>query len=529
MFRVICVVDKEGTALDRLAKGVKPYMNGIDYHVVDVHPKRPSPEQLDKFELLARTADVIDYQYFRTADMLRERFDWLKKIPSVLTHNNPYSIKERDWNDYQVNVGNNRTIYKDLQDITHTRVEYIPIVVDPYQWIYQEEFANNNTIIMVANRIESKKGILPVAQACKRLRLKMHLVGAISQPDYFQEIMDTGVVHYSQEVSDDELRRLYHDSTLHICNSIDGFESGTMPILEAMFCGVPVLTREIGHVPELKVESTVQKKKVVTNMFINDGDPEDLDNLTNLITEALGDRNRLLRMRQEAWLSIKDRNFDRRAFAYKKLYRELFIPQSVSVILPVSGKEDVTRETLSSIANQTHSNIEIIVVDDGEEDQRGVIREFAKTVSHAVAYIRLGGKGYHLALARNIAAIEATSDIIMFCDQRMILDKDCIEQFMAHIKPNTWLYGNKGKKKEFVENLSFIYRDDFIKFGMFNERMTHYGGLSQETRSRARKQGIVIEFVEEARATPKGKSSNRNTKRYEIMEMKNILFKVQLQ
>lgn len=529
MFRVIAVVDKVGTALDRLAKGVAPYMNGIDYHVVDVHPKRPSPEQLARFESLARTADVIDYQYFRTADMLRQKFDWVKAIPSILTHNNPYSIKERDWNDYQVNVGNNRTIFKDLQEITATRVEYIPIVVDPYQWLYNENFADNSTVIMVANRIESKKGVLPVAKACQKLGIKMHLVGAISQPDYFQEVIDTGVVHFSQEVSDDDLRKLYYESSLHVCNSIDNFESGTMPILESMFCGVPVLTRKIGHVPDIIVEDTVQKQKVVTNMFINEGDSEDVDNLVDLITDAFSDRNRLQRVRQEAWLSIKDRNFDRRAFAYKKLYRELALSEPVTVILPVADKPEVTRETLNAIANQTHQNLEIIVVDDGQEDQALTIKDFASTVNLSVQYIRLSGKGYNLAKARNIAAIEATSDILVFCDQRMIMEPDCIEQFLAQRKPNTWLYGNKGAKKDFVENLSCIYRDDFMKFGMFNERMVRYGGLSQETRSRARKQGINIEYVEMAKATPKGKSSNRNTKRYEIMEMKNVLWKVGLQ
>ena len=526
--RVVCVVDKVGTALDRLGKGVAPYMNGIDYHVVDVHPKRPSTEQLARFEALARTADVIDYQYFKTADMLRRRYDWLKNIPSILTHNNPYSITERDWNDYQVNVGNNREIFGNLQKITNTRVEYIPIVVDPYQWLYQENLPDNKTVIVVANRIESKKGILPVAKACKELGIKMYLVGAISQPDYFAEVIDTGVVQFAQEVSDDKLRELYHDSSLHVCNSIDNFESGTMPILEAMFCGVPVLTRKVGHVPELIKESTVQKQKVITNMFINDNDPEDIDKLTELINEALSDRNRLARMRQEAWLSIKDRNFNRRAFAYKKLYRELIFGEPVSVIMPVAGKPEVTRESLNAIALQTHTNLEIIVIDDGEESQKDIVRDFAQTTNHAVQYIRLGGKGYNLAMARNIASIEATSDILIFCDQRMVMEKDCVEQFISNLKHNTWLYGNKGQKKEFVENLSCIYRDDFVKFGMFNERMNRYGGLSQETRSRARKQGINIEYVDLAKATPKGKSSNRNTKRYEIMEMKNILYRVNL-
>src|SRR3990167_6474926 len=99
MVKIICVVDKRGTALDRLAKGVIPYMKNVEYHVVDVHPKRPSIDQIETFERLAKDADVIDYQYFRTAEMLRERYDWLREKPSILTHNNPYSITEKDWND----------------------------------------------------------------------------------------------------------------------------------------------------------------------------------------------------------------------------------------------------------------------------------------------------------------------------------------------------------------------------------------------------------------------------------------------
>lgn len=529
MFKVTCVVDKEGTALDRLGKGVAPYMNSMDYNVVAVHPKRPSATQLEKFKKLAMTSDVIDYQYFKTAEMLRSKFDWLKKIPSILTHNNPYSITEGDWSDYDVVVGNNREIYTKLQDITTTRVEYIPLTVEPYQWPYHEKLTEKKVVIMVANRIESKKGILPVAKACKELGIKMNLVGAVSQPDYFQEIIDTGVVHFAQEVTNDKLTELYHESSLHICNSVDNFESGTMPILESMFAGVPVLTRKVGHVPDIMKEDTVQKKKMVTNMFINEGDPEDVDNLVNLITEAFSDRNRLERVRQEAWLSVKDRNFDRRAYSYKRLYRELTPQTPVTIVLPISNKPEITSKTLNAISNQTYRNLEVIIIDDGTEPQSNQLFEFAKTVSFPIDYIRLGGNGYNLAMARNVAAIEATSDILIFCDQRMIMDNNCVEEFVNNLKPNTWLYGNKGAKKDFVENLSCIYRDDFVKFGMFNERMTHYGGLSQETRSRARKQGINIEYVESAKANPEGKSSNRNKKRYEIMEMKNILWKIGLQ
>ena len=532
MFKVVAISDKTGTAIDRLCKVVAPYHKNIDYVVIDCHPKKPSPEQLQKIETECRTADIIDAQYFRTIEMLRQKFTWIKDIPTVITMNNPYSIKESDWNSYQAVIANNKSIKKDLEEITASRLEHIPIVVDPFFWQFNENYRFNKSVIMVANRIESKKGILPVALACKELGIKMQLVGAISQPDYFKEIIDTGVVHFAQECTDEELRSMYYEAGVHVCNSIDDFESGTMPILESIYCGVPVITRKIGHVPDFADDSIV----------INDHDSEDVEHLVKLIRETLYEpkvgvkqtehrsvEKKLMDMREKAWYSIKHMNPERRAFMYQKLYRELLEDTPVSVILPVAGKEEVTRENLNAIANQTYKNIEIIVIDDGEVDQKKNIMDFAGTVSMPVRYMRLGGTGYNLAKARNKGAIEATSDILVFVDQRMVLDSDCIVKFVENIKPNTWLYGNKGVKKEFVENLSCIYRDDFVKFGMFNERINMYGGMSQECRSRARKQGINIEYIESAKATPKGKSSNKRIKKYEIMQMKNILWKIQLQ
>lgn len=516
MFKVVAISDKTGTAIDRLCKVVEPYHKNIEYVVIDVHPKRPDATQLARVEQECRTADVIDYQYFRTAEALRSRYDWLKDIPSVLTHNNPYSIKESDWNSYQAVIGNNKSITADLQKITSSRVEHIPIVVDPFFWQFNDNYKFNKSVIMVANRIESKKGILPVALACKKLGIKMQLVGAISQPDYFREIIDTGVVHFAQECTDEELRAMYYEAGVHVCNSIDNFESGTMPILESIYCGVPVITRKIGHVPDFADDSIV----------INDHDSEDVDHLVDIIDKLLCDTKKLENMRQQAWYSIKHINPERRAYMYQRLYRELLDDEPVSVIVPVAGKEEVTRENLTAIANQTYKNVEIIVIDDGEVDQKKNIMDFADTVSIPVRYIRLGGKGYNLAKARNMGVVQATSDILVFADQRMILEPDCIETFVKNIKPNTWLYGNKGVKKEFVENLSCIYRNDFVRFGMFNERINMYGGLSQETRVRARHQGINIEFIENAKATPRGKSSNKRIKKYEIMQMKNMLFKI---
>jgi glycosyltransferase involved in cell wall biosynthesis len=197
--------------------------------------------------------------------------------------------------------------------------------------------------------------------------------------------------------------------------------------------------------------------------------------------------------------------------------------------MPVADKPEVTAKTIQAVLGQDYPNLELIVVDDGQDKQAEMIAKLQKISALPLRYITLGGEGYNLAKARNIASIEATGELLVFCDQRMQMDKDCISQFVAKHKPKLWLYGNKGAKKDFVENLSCISKEDFVTFGMFNERCDKYGALSQETRNRFRRQGGNTLYIEEAKATPLGVSRNKSKKRFEIMESKNWLWKVGLQ
>lgn len=533
MLKVVCVVDKDGTALDRLAKGVAKYHDNLDYIVCDVHPKRPDAEQLRAFEVAARDADIIDWQYYRTAEKLRSMYPWLAEKKQILTHNNPYSIEEQDWNGYDLNVGNNQYIYKRLGQITDKPVEYVPLTVDTDFWTFKPDWEPNHNVIMVANRIEAKKGILPVAIACAELNLHFILVGAISDMNYFQAIMaTTGNVEFHEQCTDEELRDLYHKSTIHVCNSQDNFESGTLPVLEAMLCGVPVLTRSVGHVPDLYNKD---------NMTLLHGEPENVLGLQDKLLALIGDKKRLRDQREAAWNSAKVRSFERRAYMYQKLYRQVMWPDQVpvSVVVPIYDKPDIIRKCLNAVANQTHKNIEVIVADDYMHDDSDyekdispnypLVLDFARYISFPVRYIKNWQNDYGLARARNEATIEATGEVMVYCDQRMIMEPNAVEEFLKWLKPKTWLYGDKGAKKEFVENFSCIYRSEVINAGLFSERITAYGGMSQEIRCRIRNQGLRTEYIASAKAVPAGKSSNRNRKRQDIIKMKNRLFKMELE
>lgn len=524
MLKVLCVVDKEGTALDRLAKGVARYHDNLDYKVLAVHPKRPDRNELAAFEREATNADIIDWQYFRTAELLRSRYPWLASKKQILTHNNPYSVNESDWNGYDANVGNNQTIVASLLGITTKPVHYIPITVDADFWKFNPDgqWSPNRNVIMVANRIEAKKGILPVAIACADVGLNLILVGSISDMTYMDGIMATGNVRYFPKVSDEELRELYYKSTIHICNSVDNFESGTMPILEAMLCGVPVLTRYIGHVPDIDNGE---------NMAVMRYEPNNVEAIAAELQALIYDKKRLNDLRERGWQSAKTRNFERRAYLYQKLYREVLHPgeRPVSVIMPVYNNQDVMRRALDGVASQTYKNLEIIVADDNYvKPNKSVVSDFSQYVNCPVRYINTGtmADDYGLARARNQAAIEATGEILVFCDQRILMHPDAISEFVKNLAGKQWVYGYKGAKKEFVENFSAVSRADFMRAGMFAERINEYGGMSQEIRQRVRAQGMSIECVPSAVASAIGKSSNRNVKRASIIKMKNRLAKM---
>ncbi len=109
------------------------------------------------------------------------------------------------------------------------------------------------------------------------------------------------------------------------------------------------------------------------------------------------------------------------------------------------------------------------------------------------------------------------------------MEPTAISEFVKQIQPNTWLFGDKNGKTNFVENFSCVNRADVVKAGMFNERINKYGGMSQEIRSRINKQGMQVRLIPSAKAIQAGKSRNKWTKQDEIIEMKNLLWKVGLE
>lgn len=106
----------------------------------------------------------------------------------------------------------------------------------------------------------------------------------------------------------------------------------------------------------------------------------------------------------------------------------------VSVIIPVYNNEQYLKECLDSIVNQTLSDIEIICVNDGSEDNSLQIIEEYKQKDNRIILINQDNMGQ--SSARNNGLKIATGEYIGFVDSDDYIDKDYYEKLYNSAKQN---------------------------------------------------------------------------------------------
>lgn len=100
----------------------------------------------------------------------------------------------------------------------------------------------------------------------------------------------------------------------------------------------------------------------------------------------------------------------------------------VSIIVPVYNGEKYLSELLDSILESTEKNLQIILIDDGSEDNSGRICErYVEKYDNVLYYHKENGG---IVSARNMGLDLAEGEYICFCDQDDLIDKDTYRKML---------------------------------------------------------------------------------------------------
>ena len=135
--------------------------------------------------------------------------------------------------------------------------------------------------------------------------------------------------------------------------------------------------------------------------------------------------------------------------------------KKVSIVVPIYNVENYLDKCINSIVNQTYSDLEIILVDDGSKDGSPVICDDWKEKDSRVIVIHKENGG--LSSARNAGLDVATGEYIMFEDSDDWLEIDIVEKCVERIEKDDSdmvIFGYKKVDEEGKELGSFTFGND---------------------------------------------------------------------
>ncbi len=157
----------------------------------------------------------------------------------------------------------------------------------------------------------------------------------------------------------------------------------------------------------------------------------------------------------------------------------------ISVIIPVYNQAKKLLLTLKSLAGQSYSDYEVIIVNDGSTDGvEKVFSDYYAAMSASQAYLFLNQKHAGAPAARNRGLKAAKGEYLFFCDADAVLEKSALETMLKALSDNlsvSYVYSSfkwgrklfrlgefdpeKLKRQPYIHTMSLIRRVDFPASG----------------------------------------------------------------
>lgn len=525
--KILQIIDVPDWAIARLASQYKRMSPHFDWHTIYVHPKAVERNEVDlrMIEMQIDNADIIDAHYWRTLSQLAVKIPSLKEKVVILNHHNEKNIFAEDWSYVDLHIAHTKTSADALA--TKYPKEKIRIVYNSYdhrEFSYAGDFEKEDRqAVGYVGRIVRWKGLKELAGVCYELGYPLMVMGKIDDRDYFEEIPQEhrdNIDWSFFNCPDEERANFYKYIKCYVGNSGSGRETGPLGLIEAMGSGVPVITTRSGIANDIGEHEK-------NCLLVGYDDPTALKDAVKRMMESPQLRDKV---RSEAWNTIRGYNHDRAGLIYRNFLNELMYKETlVSVVIPYTSERiDSVHQILDSLEHQTYQDFEVVLVLDEMEE----VPDIKNQRPFNRKWLTTGSSGYGLAQARNMGAIEADGEYLLFLDSRFVPDNQAIAKFKEMMDlqgDKVWLFGRKGVDKDsFVENFSMIRRSEYINAGMSCERITGYGGMSQELRERYSSQGFKFVYCPNINAEAITRTGKGAERREQIIDSKNLLYKMGL-
>lgn len=533
--KILIVNDFHGWAISKLSDVITKHNSHHQFEQIYIPPKELRADPEGKMKMFEETVerfnpDIIHFQYWDIANTLTQS-PVCKGRKLMLTHHNQKNLTTHRWDQFDMIICHTKKAKEILTSAGYWNVEIIQHGIDIEKFQYLEKYDLENRMLGSVGRVVPWKNLYDILKVAKELDTEVLMMGRIDKGDYWakcQEFEEQMEVRF--QTPEDEQVSIYHQMAVYIGNSSDNIEEGTLGLLEAMACGIPVVTTPSGEAADIIKDGE-------NGILVDFDNAESLKNGIERMMQA--DRNAI---REKAWHTVRVMNEQVMARKYEKVYYSLFSPKDlVSVIIPTCKRPDTITKILDGYARQSYSPMEIIVVID-EEYPRMVkegqttttwdtVKEWGKmNPGVVVTVVCTNYGGYGLAMARNMGIFESAGHYLIFSDDRFLPDQDAVERFVNRIKQeknSCAIWGDKGAgRRDFLENFFIIRKKDIVNAGMFNERINEYGGQSQEVRERLHSLGYSLIYEPLAKSEPLFGTHNRSIKKYELVRMKTKLWKL---
>ena len=116
----------------------------------------------------------------------------------------------------------------------------------------------------------------------------------------------------------------------------------------------------------------------------------------------------------------------------------------LSVIVSTYNRPDALRAVLAGLAEQQDRGFEVLVADDGSGDEtRTTVAECAAASSVSIRHVWHEDRGFRLSAIRNLAALQARGDYLVFIDGDCVPRLDFVMRHRALAEPGWMVAGNR--------------------------------------------------------------------------------------